>query len=178
DSVGVDAFLLNACQSYQQGMSLIESGSIGGIVTLTDVLNCEAVKMGRTLARLLNCGFPLRAALEVARGESIMGDHYLVVGDGSLSIAQTENGTANLFSVKRTGDSFNLKFKVYPTSDTGMGTLVVPFFEDAEYHISTGEIQGYDLSQKELRDFLSLANSPTMINGKLRWSQEIDVSDI
>ncbi|WP_338034870.1 hypothetical protein [Halococcus hamelinensis] len=73
ESVGVDAFLLNACQSYRQGMALIEHGAIGGIVTLTDVLNCEAVTMGRTLARLLNSGFPLRPALGIAREESIIG---------------------------------------------------------------------------------------------------------
>src|SRR5699024_12393364 len=35
DAVGVDAFLLNACQSYEQGMRLVEAGAIGGIVTLS-----------------------------------------------------------------------------------------------------------------------------------------------
>jgi len=35
--VGVSAFLLNACQSYQQGEALVHRGSRGGIVTLSDV---------------------------------------------------------------------------------------------------------------------------------------------
>jgi hypothetical protein len=178
DSVGVDAFLLNACQSYRQGMNLIDSGSIGGIVTLSDVLNSEAVTMGRTLAGLLNCGFPLRAALEIASDESVEGDEYIVVGDGNLSIAQTESGVAPLQHVEHTGDSFSLKMEVYPTADTGMGTLVMPVLDGAEYHVSTGEIQEQVLSRNELEDFLSLANTPTKIDGKLYWSQKIDVSDL
>jgi hypothetical protein len=177
DAVGVDAFLLNACQSYRQGMALIEAGAIGGIVTLSDILNSEGIKMGRALARLLNAGFPLRAALDIARGESIMGDEYLVVGDGSLSITQTENGTANLFSIERNEESFSLKIDVYPTSDTGMGTLIIPHFDNAEYHLSTGEIQKRKLSQQELHDFLLRVNTPVEIGGKLRWSQSIRIDD-
>ncbi|MFB6137253.1 MAG: hypothetical protein ABEJ42_02785, partial [Halobacteriaceae archaeon] len=84
DEVGVDAFLLNACQSYDQGMSLIEAGSIGGVVTLRDVVNSGAVEMGETTARLLNRGFSLRAALTIAADEQIVGNQYLVVGDGDI----------------------------------------------------------------------------------------------
>ncbi|MFB6197755.1 MAG: hypothetical protein ABEI52_05720, partial [Halobacteriaceae archaeon] len=47
-SVGVDAFFLNACQSYEQGLELIQAGAVGGVVTLRDVVNTGAVKIGRT----------------------------------------------------------------------------------------------------------------------------------
>ena len=178
ESVSVDAFLLNACQSYRQGMALIEHGAIGGIVTLRDILNCEAIRIGRTLARLLNSGFPLRAALEIAREESIMGEEYLVIGDGNLSIAQTESKTANLYNVKRRDGSFKLGIEVYPTVDSGMGTIIAPVLKNSEYHISTGKLQKNDLSQEELRDFLSLIDAPTRVDGKLQWSQEIEVSNL
>ncbi|EMA36689.1 hypothetical protein [Halococcus hamelinensis] len=178
ESVGVDAFLLNACRSYRQGMALIEHGAIGGIVTLSDVLNCEAVRIGRTLARLLNCGFPLRPALDIARDESIMGEEYLVVGDGTLSIAQAESLTANLLHVERNDGLFDLTFSAYHTSRTGMGTLVVPHLDDSEYHISTENIRENGLTQNELMDFLPLSDAPTKIDGKLRWSSEIDANEL
>ena len=134
--------------------------------------------MGRALARLLNAGFPLRAALDIARGESIMGDEYLVIGDGNLSIAQTESAVAPLQTVERTGESFTLKTTVYPTSNTGMGTLVVPLLDNAEYHVSTGKIQERNLSPEELSDFFSLGNTPVLVDNKLCWSQDLEISDI
>ncbi|RJT08057.1 hypothetical protein [Halococcus sp. IIIV-5B] len=178
ESVGVDAFLLNACQSYRQGMALIEHGAIGGIVTLSDVLNCEAVRIGRTLARLLNCGFPLRPALDIARDESIMGEEYLVVGDGTLSIAQAESLTANLLHIERNGDLFDLTFSAYHTSRTGMGTLVIPYLDNSEYHISTEDIQEKGLTKDELMDFFSLSDDPVKIDGKLRWSSQIGADEL
>ncbi|WP_433624367.1 hypothetical protein [Halomicrococcus sp. NG-SE-24] len=90
DSVGAEAFFLNACQSYDQGVALIESGAIGGVVTLNDVVNSGAVRVGKAMSRLLNRGFPLRSALNVARDRSLVGDQYLVVGDGNLGITQTD----------------------------------------------------------------------------------------
>jgi hypothetical protein len=178
DSVGVDAFLLNACQSYRQGMSLIDSGAIGGIVTLSDVLNSEAVTMGRTLAGLLNCGFPLRAALEIARDESHIGDDYLVLGDGNLSIAQTQSGTANLLRVERNGDSFDVICKSYPSANAGMGTVIRPLVDDAEYRVAGREVREGDFSKEELKEFLMLENAPLRIDGKLRWSHQIEISDL
>ena len=178
ESVGVDAFLLNACQSYRQGMALIERGAIGGIVTLRDVLNCEAVRIGRTLARLLNCGFPLRPALEIARDESIMGGEYLVVGDGTLSIAQADSLTANLLSVERNDGLFDVTLSAYHTSRTGMGTLVVPHLDGSEYYVSTGKIQQNGVTRSELEKFLPQSDAPTKVNGKLRWSRQIDVDEL
>lgn len=67
DSVGVDAFFLNACQSYEQGMALIDSGAIGGGVTLGNVTDVGALRIGRTMAGLLNRGFPLRPAMNIDR---------------------------------------------------------------------------------------------------------------
>jgi hypothetical protein len=178
ESVGVDAFLLNACQSYQQGMNLIESGSIGGIVTLSDVLNGEAVTMGRTLAGLLNAGFPLRAALDIARDESIIGGMYLVVGDGGLAIAQSASGNPNLLYIERDGLSFNLEVETYPTSQCGVGTLIAPNIIDNEYHISGGKIQSFELTKEEVEDFLLLEDAPIRNSGKLFWSYQADIDQL
>ncbi|MEF8829445.1 MAG: hypothetical protein V5A49_10435, partial [Haloarcula sp.] len=108
ESVGVDTFLLNACNSYNQGLGLVESGAIGGIVTLNEVLNDGAVRIGESVARLLNCGFPLRAALTIARGESILGGQYIVVGDGGVTVTQAESGAPNMLEIEYRGSDYKL----------------------------------------------------------------------
>jgi hypothetical protein len=178
DSVGVDAFLLNACQSYRQGMALIEAGAIGGIVTISDILNSEGSKMGRALARLLNTGFPLGSALEIARGESIMGGEYLVVGDEGLAITQVNGGTPNLSKISRDNTGFQLKFKTYPTSQRGIGSLVIPLLEDnSEYYLSSGKIRIFDILGSTLEKFFSIENMPVKFEGHLYWSDRIKMCD-
>ncbi|MFC5973315.1 hypothetical protein ACFPYI_18450 [Halomarina salina] len=99
--VGIDAFFLNACTSYQQGMALIEAGAVGGVVTVDDVVNTGATAVGRMLARMLNAGFPLQSALDVASDESLIGAQYLVVGDGNTEIAQSEGGVTFVLRLER-----------------------------------------------------------------------------
>lgn len=179
DTVGVDAFLLNACQSYTQGMHLLSAGSIGGVVTLDDVINSGAVRIGRTMARLLNSGFPLRAALNIARGESIIGGKYIVVGDGGMAIAQPENGTPNLCEITPMGETFAVEYKTYPTTNRGLGSLVMPIVEGNEnYFLSSGSIETFEMSKPELAQFLSLENIPVRIDGQLSWSHEVNVADL
>jgi len=179
ESVDVGAFLLNACQSYAQGMELLKAGSIGGVVTLSDVVNGGAVRIGRTMARLLNAGFPLRAALNVARGESVVGGKYIVVGDGGLSIAQPESGTPNLCEIERDGDEFTIQIETYPTDQYAMGTLVMPYIERNDVHfLSSGTSEAFSLDADELDRFLSLEEVPVRVDGELRWSTELAVEKL
>jgi hypothetical protein len=178
--VNVDAFLLNACRSYDQGLSLIDAGAIGGITTLSDVPNEAAVEMGYTIGRLLNCGFPLRAALEVAKGESVIGSQYLVVGDGGATIAQTESGTPQLIELTETdGDTYEIEINGYATSSFGMGTLFTPFLAGAStYYLNSGKIDSYELSEAELQEFLLMENVPVRVDGSLRWSYELTLDEL
>lgn len=175
DSVGVDAFLLNACQSYRQGMALIEAGAIGGIVTISDILNSEGVKMGRALACLLDAGFPLGPALGIARGESIVGGQYLVVGDGGFAIADAAGGTPILCEIERTDDGFRVDQITYPTRERGLGSLFIPATAgDRDCHLSSGRVRRLDLSAHELWAFLALEAMPVKIDGRLYWSDRLD----
>src|SRR5699024_7978716 len=125
--VNADAFLLNTCESYRQGMALIEAGAIGGIVTINELFDSGAVQMGKTLARLLDTGFPLRIGLELARDDNLAGKQYLVIGDGSLTVGQTESGCPSLCEIERTADGFSVSHRTYPTAERGMGSTVVPY---------------------------------------------------
>jgi hypothetical protein len=177
---GMDAFLLNACQSYEQGSALIDAGAIAGIVTLSDVINSGAVRMGRMLARLLNNGFPVGSALEVARDDSIIGDQYTVVGDSNLSLAQTDGTPPNVCVIRRQGgDQFELDWQTYPSTAIGMGSLVMPWIADEDqYHLWSGNARTFDMTREELDRFLSLDTVPVKIDGSLRWSDELDVGDL
>lgn len=180
DAVGVDAFLLNACQSYEQGRRLIEAGAIGGIVTLSDVINTGAIRIGSTVARLLNCGFPLRAALEIAKGESIVGSQYLVIGDGGLTIAQAESGTPMLGAITSKGDGqYELELEAFATTSGGMGGMFKPFIESKEsFHLNSGKLEPVLIAESELADFLQLERMPLRIDGELSWSDDVSFDDI
>ncbi|AXG10940.1 CHAT domain-containing protein [Haloplanus rubicundus] len=179
-AAGPDAFLLNACQSYEQGSALIDAGAIAGIVTLSDVINSGAVRMGRMLARLLNRGFTVGSALEVARGDSIIGDQYTIIGDSSLSLARTDGGPPNVCVVRRrSGDRYELEWQTHPSTSFGMGSLVIPHLDGVdEHHLWSGDSRTFDLTREELRQFLSLETVPVKIDGSLVWSDELDFSKL
>ncbi|WP_338738001.1 hypothetical protein [Haloplanus salilacus] len=179
-TAGPDAFLLNACQSYEQGAALIEAGAIAGVVTLSDVINSGAVRMGRLLARLFNRGFTVGSALEVARDDSIIGDQYTVIGDSSLSLARTNSGPPNVCAVHRRGDDeYELEWETHPSTRVGMGSLVIPFLDDEnEQYLWSGGSKTFDLNRDELRQFLSLETVPVKIDGSIVWSDELDFSDL
>ncbi|WP_224448685.1 hypothetical protein [Haloprofundus salilacus] len=179
DDVGVDAFLLNGCTSYEQGLSLIDAGAIGGIVTLSDVINSGAVRIGSTLARLLNGGFPLSVALEIARGESIVGSQYVVVGDGGISIAQPESGAPFLCEVKRQGEDYEIAVHGYPTDKFGMGSLMIPYISNQQqYSLPSSNPQTQVVSAEELFEFFCLEDLPVRFEGQLRWSNSIERYEI
>ncbi|QCC48929.1 hypothetical protein DV707_09785 [Halobellus limi] len=179
ETVGVDSFLLNACQSYEQGMELIERGAIAGIVTLSDVVNSGAVDIGRSLARLLNYGFPIRISLDLACKDSYIGSDYIVVGDGSFSVAQVQAMLPNTGIITRDGEEYLLEYVTYPAAEFGLGSLVSPYVSGNESHyLSSGTIDTFRLSHEELADFLALENIPVLINGRLRWSDTVDFEDL
>ncbi|ADJ16304.1 hypothetical protein [Halalkalicoccus jeotgali] len=178
ETVGVDAFLLNGCRSYDQGMALIDGGAIGGIVTLTDVINTGAVTIGSALARLLNNGFPLRAALEVAKDEDVAGEQYIVVGDGGMSVTQAEGGVALLCTVEKSGDGYDVKLKTYPTNVEGMGSIVYPTIgQNREHYINSGSLREFECTTDELQDFFVDSRLPIRVGGDLYWSDQVSIED-
>lgn len=179
ENVAVDAFFLNACQSYDTGMELIESGAIAGVATVRDVVNRGAEQLGVAIARLLNTGFSLNAALEVARGESVMSSRYVVVGNGGHAVAQCESGEPNVSVIERQGDVFEVSFRTYPHNRLGMGTLVHPSFgENTQYYLGSGEVETFSVTPTELESYLSLSEMPVRVDGELRWSDEVSVSEL
>lgn len=166
EAVGVDAFVLNACRSYDQGVALVDGGAIGGIVTLSDVVDVGAVRIGRDVARLLNCGFPLHAALDVARDASVVGAEYTVVGDGSLTVTQCESGVPLLHDVARRGDGAELTYRTFTPG--GVGGVHRPLLHGNDVHyLAGGESGSFELPWDELHELLRGAESPVRFEGEL-----------
>jgi hypothetical protein len=180
DGTGVDAFFLNACRSYEQARALVETGAIVGVGSHTDVTNAGAVELGRTMARLLESGFPFRSALELARENHPIGEQYVVIGDGGLSVVQANSGTSVLCELDRTGaDGFELTLKGFPTATLGLGTEFMPLLQQAEntYYLSSGEIDTFELSASELAECFSLEPLPVRTDDGLIWSDALELDE-
>ena len=179
EETGVDSFLLNACNSYRQGLHLIEAGAIGGIVTLNEIINDGAVRIGESIARLLNAGFPLRAALTIARSQSVLGGQYIVVGDGGMTVTQAASRTPNLLNVSPTDDGFEVQITTYATDDAGLGSVFKPHISNNEEHfLSSGDIGTFRVSEEELIRFFQLENVPVRSGDELHWSFALDIDDL
>lgn len=179
ENTGVDSFFLNACSSYRQAIELINTGSIAGIATVKPVLNSGAERVGKTVARLLNRGFPLIAALNIAKSESIMGNNYVVIGDGGLGLTQEIGGTPSSCKISRNEDMFSVKYKTHLTRRKNIGSITIPHVEGVqEFYLTSGYTGEFILNIDDLLRFLSTENMPVKIDSKLYWSAEITTEQL
>ncbi|MDJ1430960.1 hypothetical protein [Halostagnicola sp. A-GB9-2] len=175
ESVDVGVFFLNACRSYEQGLALTQRGAHGGVSTYNDVINEYAVETGEMMARLLNRGFSLRGALEITRENSTLGDEYLIVGDGSVDIAQTEGGAPSIISLEEHDDSeFGFALQSYSTKEFKLGSVTASALEAVDdLHLSPGQPPASRVEKQPLEEYLTWTELPVLIDGDLRWNDGI-----
>lgn len=179
NAVGSKAFLLNACQSRDQGIQLVEAGSIGGIVTLEDVVNSGAVRIGSTIAQLLNCGFPLYAALDIARIESIVGLQYLIVGDGRATIAQPETQISNICLVEKDNGNIVADFATFSAIGAEKGGIFRPDIDFIDtYYIMPDRTGQIPVTRAQIRDLFDQNKFPVLIEGRVHWSEDVTMRDL
>ncbi|WP_458206130.1 hypothetical protein [Haladaptatus sp. NG-SE-30] len=180
DEVNVKAFLLNACASYEQGHELVKKGSRGGVATLSPVGNPMATELGKTLARLLNCGFSLRTGLSIAQRHSMHGYQYTVLGDGGTTLVQSESGIPHHLTVERTGDDrFEVEIDTYPNDLHGFGTHVNLHRDwSCQRYIASAPLTTLSLTAEELDYGLSDAITPVEVGSELYWSDELRSSGV
>ncbi|WP_435153059.1 hypothetical protein [Haladaptatus sp. DFWS20] len=171
----VKTFFLNGCNSYRQGLGLVENGSVGGIVTHGDVGNDGAIAVGRHIARLLNAGFSLRSALSVMEERRIVANQYLVIGDGGVEVAQSESGTPTLYRLRTTAEGdYRVEMMTYPTAKRGIGSLYVPYLDSVDtYFLGGGSIPEFSVSATELVSLFQLEQLPVAFEGDLRWTSDL-----
>ncbi len=175
EEYNVDAFILNGCQSYSQGEAMVSGGCIGGVVTASPVLNEPAIEIGGTFARLLSDGFSLRSATKISTEQRIVGNQYMVIGDGDLQITEEENTTPNVCLLQNEGENeYSLEFKTYPTGNKGIGCIFMPHVPGLEKrYLSSGVISDITVSEENLIEFLKRADFPIKYNESLIWSSDL-----
>jgi hypothetical protein len=172
EDIDVEVFLLNACQSYNQAIAMAERGATGGVGTLSDVVNEHAIEIGKALAHLINLGFRLRAAVNLVREHTHIGDQYLIVGDGGADIVQSEGGPPSVCEVTPRDDGlYDLSVRMYPTREFQIGSTVLPTLQEiTENCLLPGRRKVTGLTETELCDYLSSHTSPVQLNGEIRWN--------
>ncbi|PSQ18498.1 hypothetical protein BRD02_00515 [Halobacteriales archaeon QS_8_69_73] len=180
DQVGADTFVLNACSSYEQGQRLVDNGAIAGVVTLNDVISSIATKIGRTIARLLNYGFPVGAATNLVQDTMFSGEHYAVVGDSNATLAQSTGGAPEVKYVNIDDDGkFEIKIKKFANGTHGTGSLFTPRLNTAESrHIAPGEFGTWNVADKSLAEALNSRMAPIIANNEFYWSSDVSVSEL
>jgi len=173
NETGVDAFLLNACSSYKQAIGLVKAGATAGIATLRPVLNSGAERIGKAIARLLNLGFPLIAALEISKSESIMGENYVVIGDGGVDLTQPKSGIPSLCEISKRSGSNKVSYWTYATRRKDLGSITIPYVENnKEYFLTSGHTGEFIMEDRDLIEFLSMGDMPIKMESILYWSNE------
>lgn len=179
ETVRTKAFFLNACRSYEQGLELIEGGAIGGIVTLTEVRNRAAVAAGKTIARLLNSGLPLHATLNVLQKITDGDRQYHLLGDGLLSVSHFEVGPPITISIAKNGPGYEVTITSYTDSRYRPGGVFTPYISNSDsYYLVPERVSFHDVPKPDLVEFLNMDEIPVLLEGELRWSNEIKTSEL
>ncbi|WP_249038814.1 hypothetical protein [Haloterrigena salifodinae] len=179
ESVGTKTFFLNACRSYEQGLHLIEAGSIGGIVTLVEITNQTAVSTGNTIAQLLNSGIPLYAALKILQQTTDNDKQYHLLGEEGLAISQLEASPPLSVEIMRAGSNYEVTVIVYKNSRMKPGSVYTPYLSGVDsYYLVPGEMSFQHVSRADLIEFLNTEEFPVFLEGELRWSTQIKTGEL
>jgi len=173
DFVGIDAFFLNGCASYDQGMALLENGAVGGVVTVTEVINSGATRVGKAMVKLLNYGFSLRSALSVASEQSFVGGQYSVVGDGDIDVVQGDGIGSVITDIEETEGEYTATVTAYPDgNDFGVGAMaMLTLGNDGRQHLGPGRIGQATYTQYETMKEAML-NDP----GLVRYDEKLQLT--
>jgi len=173
NETGVDAFLLNACSSYKQAVGLINIGAVAGIATIRPVLNSGAERIGRAIARLLNLGFSFIASLEISKIESVMGENYVLIGDGGLDLTQSKGGIPSLSKIHRENGLNKVEYRTYSTRRKNIGSMTIPYAKNnKKYFLTSGHTGEFKMNDDDLIEFLSMGEMPVITESNLYWSDE------
>ncbi|PSQ40201.1 hypothetical protein BRD10_02620 [Halobacteriales archaeon SW_12_71_31] len=169
DGTETEAFLLNACRSFDQGRALIEAGAIGGVVTLQPVPIESAAEVGKRVAELLNIGYPLGVAVDVADEATQIGSQYQIVGDGGRAVAQHKSGGAFVHEVTpvdgdlSSASEYDLRIQGHPGENNGLGGVFHPHHDEFGHYLIGNSTPEVRLEQETLVGFLRKSSEPVIV---------------
>lgn len=171
-----DTVLLNACNTYEQGMKLLDAGALASVVTLSEISNLSATRIGQVFARLLSAGFRVRAAVSILREYVSNGYQYLSLGAGDLQLVQASSGTPFLLEVGpgSAKDSFSVSLQYFPTRAYHIGARTTPELTAIERpHLAVGRSPNWQVGADDLKTYITREHFPVVVGGQLVWSDEL-----
>lgn len=179
-TVGADTFVLNACASYEQGQRLVDRGAIAGVVTLEDVINSLATKVGESVAKLLNYGFPIGSATGLIQETIFTGSNYVVVGDSNAALTQSNVAVPNVARVSLRRDGlFHVSVETFASWNFDTGSMYRPFLDGCECnYVVPGELDTWRVDDDTLDVFLDKYMLPVIGCGNLFWSDDITAATL
>lgn len=175
-STGVRMFCLNACQSYNQGVNLVNAGSVGGIATYTDISDTFALETAGHIVQLLNYGFQLGACHNILAETTSIGNQYTVVGNPGAIFSSHSETTPNLRILERTDHGF----KWILESHTGekvkdyIGSLVGYNNTPSDYRYLVSSATEFEFSDPEpVRRSLESNGIPIVVDGRLERPDDV-----
>jgi hypothetical protein len=167
DQSRAETFVLNACGSYSAGKTLVDRGSVAGVVTDASVLDESATSVGIAFSRLVMQGWSVGAACSLAAERATSPASYLSVGDGSHVVTQSDALVPPTTRVQ-TADS---GWTVSLTHDAMRlaGAVTQGSFDD-EFRL-VGQSATHHLDDEELHQLLDSLESPVLVENDLRWPE-------
>ena len=153
-------------------VGVTEAGSVAGAVTLRKVLDEQAAKVGTAFARLLLAGFPIVAALRLARRRIRMGKDYAVVGDGTQTLAATADQDARVAYVENLpdDDQYRVAWEHQSLARHGDGFRTPTASDDARR--LCGNPSATVTDGDSLAAALADADLPVVLDGRFHWADE------
>ncbi|MCD2202926.1 hypothetical protein [Halobacterium sp. KA-6] len=178
----VKAFLLNGCRSYEQGRALLTAGSVGGIVTVDDVADDVAGRVGHDISLLLDSGFPLYAVLDVLDQIGTPVERYSILGSGTLAFRQSASGLPMLYDFNvdefdADSDTTSVTIRQYPYDENGMGAFAAPTYTPVDGVIADASARCDPISRSELERLLDSSPAPVLLDGELRYTPNLTMAD-
>jgi len=184
DGTEIEAFLLNACESFDQGLALVDAGAIGGVVTLEPIPLESAVGVGKRTAKLLNAGYPLRSVVDIVGQTHSLGAKYKIVGDGGHSVAQRNSAAGFVHKLRpvdgnlSTATEYEVTVHAYP-AENGLGGMYHPYHDSFGYYLIGNDTDPVRFRRQHLVDYMREMDDPVVVCSRrsnsqsLRWPNEI-----
>lgn len=170
DSVGADAFVMDCCSAHAQATALVEAGALGGVATFHE-RPAENASVGETLARLLEAGFPLAAAVDVATDAGFAERGFLVVGDGTATLPGTGTHPPMALAAESLASGYAVRCRGYAADTAGMGSRTRSTLDDG-WCLTTARERPATLDAAELEDLVADTALPLLLDGDLVWNAD------
>ena len=163
-SVGTDLVVMDSCSAHRQATALVENGALGAIAAFHESPG-ERADVGVRIARLLDDGFPLAGAVELASFAEFGEEGFLVVGDGAATLAGTGSRPPVALVAESLADGYAVRYRGYATDTAGPGSRVRSPF-DGDWSLTTARRRPETMASDAFDALLAATERPVVLDGE------------